>query len=36
MRYHSAGSYVEAPDKLWPFALGAAFPRADYDGHPDC
>jgi len=36
MRYHSAGSYFEATDKLWPFALCAAFPRADSYGHADC
>ena len=32
---HSPGSYFEAPDKLWPFAMDAAFPRADYYGHAD-
>src|SRR6266850_2143460 len=34
--YHSPGSYFEAPRTLWPFALYAAFPRADYYGHADC
>jgi hypothetical protein len=33
--YHSPGSYFEAPRTLWPFALYAAFPRADYYGHAD-
>jgi hypothetical protein len=32
---HSAGSYFEAPDKLWSFPLYVAFPRSEYDGHAD-
>ena len=35
-RYHSAGSYFEVPEKLWPFALCVAFPRSDYYDHADC
>ena len=34
--YHWTGSYFEAPYKLWPFALYAAFPRSDYYDHADC
>jgi hypothetical protein len=26
----------EAPTRLWPFAMYAAFPRSDYYGHADC
>jgi hypothetical protein len=33
--YTGAGSYFDAPDKLWPFAMYAAFPRSDYYGHAD-
>src|SRR5688572_27140246 len=33
---HSVYPYFEAPDKLRPFALYVAFPRADYYGHADC
>jgi hypothetical protein len=36
MRDHSAGSSFEATDQLGLFALCAAFPRADYEGHADC
>jgi len=32
---HSAGSYFEVPDKLWPFATWTAFPPSNYDGHAD-
>jgi hypothetical protein len=32
---HSPGSYFEAPDRLWPFALYAAFPRSNYYDHAD-
>jgi hypothetical protein len=34
-RCTGAGSYFDAPDKLWPFAMYAAFPRSDYYGHAD-